>query len=329
MASASSNIVKKIVLVSTSLICALLFFGCNNFIEPNSKTNQIDDSIKNIVSFKFDKNPADQVININSMVYDAHPASIGIDWNAKDKVPYPCDSLFNAYGIYYDKEFECWRLSEQARKEFERKKQEEVEAYKKTENRKNVAKPTGIHTEPKQSLQNREEKIVTNYHEEFPVIEKPSTNLPPQEQPIEEPKPNVNNKALFKGSNNPQAGGSEGITGKPGDQGKPNGLAGVRQYDGNGGKGNGTGYDLGGRGAKSLHRPDGDFSEDGKIVVDIWVNRAGQVVRAEVADKGTDIINNAMRQKAIQAAKRSTFAAAPDAPEEQHGIITYTFVINQ
>ena len=64
-------------------------------------------------------------------------------------------------------------------------------------------------------------------------------------------------------------------------------------------------------------------------MVDIWVNRAGQVVRAEVAKKGTDIINNEMRQKAVQAAKRSTFAADPDAPEEQHGTITYTFVINQ
>ena len=106
-------------------------------------------------------------------------------------------------------------------------------------------------------------------------------------------------------------------------------MAGIKKYDGNGGKGNGTGYDLGGRGAKSLHRPDDDFSEEGKIVVDIWVNRAGQVVRAEVATKGTEIFNNTMRQKAIQAAKRSTFAADPDAPEEQHGTITYTFVINQ
>ena len=184
--------------------------------------------------------------------------------------------------------------------------------------------------QPQQEESKKEEDIVTQNDEEAPAIEKPKTTKPKQEtKPTEQPKPTVNQKALFKGSNNPQAGGSEGITGQPGDQGKPNGLAGVRQYDGNGGKGNGTGYDLGGRGAKSLHRPDDDFSEEGKIVVDIWVNRAGQVVRAEVATKGTDIINNAMRQKAIQAAKRSTFAADPDAPEEQHGTITYTFVINQ
>ena len=184
--------------------------------------------------------------------------------------------------------------------------------------------------QPQQQQNKSKEDIVTQNDDEAPAIEKPKNTKPKQEtKPVEEPKPTVNQKALFKGSSNPQAGGSDGITGQPGDQGKPNGLAGIKKYDGNGGKGNGTGYDLGGRGAKSLHRPDDDFSEEGKIVVDIWVNRAGQVVRAEVATKGTDIINNAMRQKAIQAAKRSTFASDPDAPEEQHGTITYTFVINQ
>lgn len=184
--------------------------------------------------------------------------------------------------------------------------------------------------QPQQQQNKSKEDIVTQNDDEAPAIEKPKNTKPKQEtKPVEEPKPTVNQKALFKGSNNPQAGGSEGITGQPGDQGKPNGLAGIKKYDGNGGKGNSTGYDLGGRGAKSLHRPDDDFSEEGRIVVDIWVNRNGQVVRAEVATKGTDIINNTMRQKAIQAAKHSTFASDPDAPEEQHGTITYTFVINQ
>ena len=181
--------------------------------------------------------------------------------------------------------------------------------------------------QPKQEQSQTKEDIVTQNDEEAPAIEKPKTTKPKQEKPAEEPKPQVNSRAMYKGSNNPQAGGSEGITGQPGDQGKPNGLAGVRKYDGNGG--NGTGYDLGGRGAKSLHRPNDDFSEEGNVVVDIWVNRAGQVVRAEVAQKGTTIINSEMRQKAKQAALRSTFQSDPDAPEEQHGTITYTFVINQ
>ena len=183
--------------------------------------------------------------------------------------------------------------------------------------------------QPQQETSKSEEEIVTQNDDEAPALEKPKTTKPKQEQPTETPKPTVNQRALFKGSNNPQAGGSEGITGQPGDQGNPNGLAGIKQYDGQGGKGNGTGYDLGGRGAKSLHRPSDDFTEEGVVVVDIWVDRAGKVTRAEVARKGTTLINNDMRQKAVQAALRSTFVADSNAPEEQHGTITYTFVLNQ
>ena len=184
-------------------------------------------------------------------------------------------------------------------------------------------------SQPEQQQSKSKEDIATSNDEEAPALEKPKNIKPKQEKPAEEPKPKVIDRALFKGNNSPQAGGSEGQTGQPGDQGKPNGLAGIKKYDGQGGKGNGTGYDLGGRGAKSLHRPNDDFSEEGIVVVDIWVNRQGNVTRAEVATKGTTLINNDMRQKAKQAALRSTFAADPDAPEEQHGTITYTFVINQ
>ena len=183
--------------------------------------------------------------------------------------------------------------------------------------------------QPKQEQSQSKEDLATQNDDEAPALEKPKTTKPKQEKPVENPQHKVNDRALFKGNNDPQAGGSEGVTGQPGDQGKPNGLAGIKQYDGNGGKGNGTGYDLGGRGAKSLHRPSDDFSEEGTIVVDIWVNREGRVVRAEVATKGTTLINNEMRQKAKQAALRSVFASDPNAPEEQHGTITYTFVINQ
>ena len=185
-------------------------------------------------------------------------------------------------------------------------------------------------SQPEQKPSQSKEEIATQDNDEAPALEKPKTTKPKQDpKPVEQPKPTTNPRAMYQGSNNPQAGGSEGITGQPGDQGKPNGLAGVRQYDGNGGQGNGAGYDLGGRGAKSLHRPNDDFSEEGIVVVEIWVNPAGKVTRAEIKQKGTTIINSEMRQKAIQAALRSTFAADPNAPDEQRGTITYTFVINK
>ena len=180
---------------------------------------------------------------------------------------------------------------------------------------------------PEQKQVKAKEENLTQNDDEAPALEKPKTNKPKQEKPVEQPQPKVNQRALFKGGETSQAGGSEGITGQPGDQGKPDGMKGVRQYEGNGGKGNGPGYSLGGRGAKSLHRPSDDFTEEGTIVVDIWVNRNGKVVRAEVATKGTTLINASMREKAVQAALRSSFASDPTAPEEQKGTITYNFVI--
>ena len=179
--------------------------------------------------------------------------------------------------------------------------------------------------------------VVTQDSEEVPSIktekkqeQKEETVTKPKEdpkQPEETPQQTINQRALFKGADKSQDGGSEGITGQPGDQGNPNGLAGVKQYDGQGGKGNGPGYDLGGRGAKSLQRPPKDFPEEGHIVVEIWVDREGNVVRTAIA-KGTDITNSEMRSMAMDAALRSKFVGDPTAPEEQKGTITYTFVQN-
>ena len=185
--------------------------------------------------------------------------------------------------------------------------------------------------QPQQEESKKEEDIVTQNDEEAPAIEKPKTTKPKQEtKPTEQPKPTVNQKALFKGSNNPQAGGSEGITGQPGDQGKPNGLAGVRQYDGNGGKGNGVNYDLGGRGHRFLmnERLD-DLPEQGVIVVEIWVDQKGNVIRAVPGAKGTTTRNNFLMNKAKDYAMASKFIQMDDAPAEQHGTITYSFVFNQ
>ena len=103
----------------------------------------------------------------------------------------------------------------------------------------------------------------------------------------------------------------------------------VNQKHKQNGKNNGSGYDLGGRSAKSLHRPNNDLDVEGYIVVDIWVTREGKVVRAEVAAKGTTLFDNEMCKRAVQAALHSSFTSDSKAPEEQHGTITYAFVINQ
>ena len=182
---------------------------------------------------------------------------------------------------------------------------------------------------PPASTTKSEDDLVTQDTEETPSLESPKAPKPKEVKPTESTQPKVNQKALFKGSNNSQQGGSEGITGQPGDQGNPNGLKGVKQYNGQGGKGNGPGYDLGGRGAKSLGRPNDEFQEEGIIVVEIWVDQKGKVTNAKAISKGSTITNPTMRTKAEEAARKSVFAADSNAPEIQRGTITYTFIINQ
>lgn len=150
----------------------------------------------------------------------------------------------------------------------------------------------------------------------------------PEVEP-EKPKPVVNQRALFKGSSSSTEQASQGVTGNAGDQGQPNGLRDVNRYDGQGGQGDGPSYSLGGRGAKYLDRPSSEFSEQGDVVIDIWVDRKGVVQRAQISAKGTTIIDSKLRNRAMQAALNSTFSEDPAALELQKGTITYTFIISR
>lgn len=191
-------------------------------------------------------------------------------------------------------------------------------------------------TSPPQPAPAGKEESVTENNDETPAIEKinkktvkeapkPIVNTKPKpEVPAE---PSVNKNALYKGkSTQNTSGGSQGITGKPGDQGNPNGTPGSTNYQGNGGKGNGISYDLGGRGAMALPKPVYNSPEQGFIVVSIKVDRQGNVTYASAGAKGTTISEIGLRRQAEIAASKTKFAPNPDAPEEQRGTITYKFV---
>ena len=182
-------------------------------------------------------------------------------------------------------------------------------------------KPKPVVNTPKPQPQQPKEETVTQDTEEAPAIEEP--------KPKKKEEPKVNERALFKPVNKPEEQpSSEGITGNPGDQGNPNGGQNINNYEGQGGAGGGPSYDLGGRNAKSLPHPSSDFTEEGTIVVDIWVDRDGRVTKTQIG-KGTDITNSRMRQMALNAAQTSVFAPDKDAAELQKGTITYKFIIRQ
>ena len=176
------------------------------------------------------------------------------------------------------------------------------------------------------------EKEIEKTEQEIKDVEDPikteeiTEDIKPDPEPEPEP-PKVNQRALYKGKSTTEGDGSnEGITGEPGDQGKPNGSVNATNYDGQGGEGDGIGYDLGGRGAKHLPKPAYDSEEVGKVVVEIRVDRTGKVVSAIAGARGTTISDLRLRRLAEEAALRSVFVADPSAPERQKGTITYNFI---
>ena len=136
----------------------------------------------------------------------------------------------------------------------------------------------------------------------------------------------VNQNALYNGNKN-NKGGSQGITGKEGNQGNPNGNPNSGNYNGNSpsGKG-GPSYKLTGRNSKSLPKPNYNLTEEGIVVVEIWVDKLGNVTKTNAGARGTTTTDQQLWKLAVEAALRSKFDAKASAPEEQKGTITYNFV---
>lgn len=155
-----------------------------------------------------------------------------------------------------------------------------------------------------------------------------NTVKPTPEQPkVENKEPEINKNALFTGRRNQQSGsGSQGVTEGTGDQGKPNGNPNSNNYTGNGG-GNGVDFSLERRSSITLPKPQYNSNKQGRVIVRIWVDQQGRVIRAEYEPKGSNTPDGDLIAKAIAAARKARFNADPSAPEEQKGTISYNFTI--
>jgi outer membrane biosynthesis protein TonB len=152
--------------------------------------------------------------------------------------------------------------------------------------------------------------------EEAPVIKKPpvvkpeATKVPEKEvvksKPVKNPVPVENPappapkaKAVFKGVNGNgtggneastyKKGGSEGIAGGQGDQGRPGGNPDSKNYTG-GGRGNsgiGIRSGLGNRKVTSWPGFRDDFNQNGKVVVAVKFGQNGTVQSVEIVPRGT------------------------------------------
>ena len=92
---------------------------------------------------------------------------------------------------------------------------------------------------------------------------------------------------------------------------------------GHGSSGSGS-WSLAGRGIKgNLPQPSKDFKQEGKVVVQIRVNAAGQVVNATIT--GGDVSDKTTQQLALDAARKAKFT---ESDHDQIGTITYIFKLN-
>lgn len=154
------------------------------------------------------------------------------------------------------------------------------------------------------------------------IQEEPEEEI--EEEP-EEKEPEVNQRALYKGKSE-EEGKDQGDTGEAGDQGSPFGSEDSDNQEGEGGLGNGISFSLSGRSAKHLPKPEYKSQDEGKVVVTIYVDKFGNVKRAEAGAKGTTVTDLRLRKLAQKAALRAKFSQNPEAPEIQKGTITYNFI---
>jgi colicin import membrane protein len=134
--------------------------------------------------------------------------------------------------------------------------------------------------------------------------------------------------ALANSKNAGTSSTGEGVTGGQGNQGSPTGsVESMNRGEGSGLGDKGISYDLKGRGTRNLPRPQGDYQEEGKVIVEITVDREGKVIQAVPGVKGSTTLDSYLLRIAKEAALAAQFDSNPDAPPAQKGTITYNFVL--
>lgn len=123
--------------------------------------------------------------------------------------------------------------------------------------------------------------------------------------------------------------GSEGDDNRAGDKGQLNGDPYAPSYFGEPGSGGGgTGYGLRGRGrpSKSIVKPECD--EEGRVVVEIHVNRQGKVINAIPGKRGTTGVQ-CLYDAAKKTALTYKWPADSKAPAKQVGFVVINFSVSQ
>ncbi|HCX99377.1 MAG TPA: hypothetical protein DG754_04475, partial [Bacteroidales bacterium] len=122
----------------------------------------------------------------------------------------------------------------------------------------------------------------------------------------------------------------EGETGKEGNQGALEGDPNSPNREGGATSGgNGISFSLGNRAALSLPQPEYPKQKSGRVVVEVTVDRNGNVTAVRGGVRGSTTYETDLVNAAEKAARRARFNLSPDAPAYQTGTITYVFKLQQ
>ena len=174
-----------------------------------------------------------------------------------------------------------------------------------------------------------EDEIVTSELDDTPeVVVHKDTETEEKEEVQEEKEQQrvVNPNVLFPPTDNSNNSNSQGIAGGNGNQGDPDG-GNSDSYTGHGQGDSGISYSLKGRHHKGLPKPVYTGNEEGKVVVEITVNRNGIVTSATPGIKGTTTSASNLWAAAKKAALKTKFDKSSSSPKMQTGSITYHFVL--
>jgi len=117
----------------------------------------------------------------------------------------------------------------------------------------------------------------------------------------------------------------EGNTSTEGNQGAITGSPNSTNYSGTGLGNEGISFSLDGRTPQGLPLPEYNYQVEGIVVVEVTVNRDGNVTKATPGVKGSTTLDENLLKAAKDAAILAKFDRKPGAPAFQKGTITYNF----
>lgn len=186
-------------------------------------------------------------------------------------------------------------------------------------------------SEDKPTPQASEKTVVTQNTEDAPEVaaptKKPTTAVATPQPTKAVAKPVVNQNALYKGKATTGTGQGDGNGNKPGNQGKPEGSTLTNNYNGTG-SGNGGNLNMDQRSFVSRPSVSDDNRQSGKIVVDIEVDKEGNVTKATAGGRGTTISDGVLLKKCEDAVKNSKLNSLDTAPDTQIGKVVFVFKVN-